>query len=466
MWCMFSRITWSAASRRISRHPDHRTRWPGRTVDGSPLGGCLARGPRATPRAQPGDRRAACPLRCSVSTWTGRPSIIGKTACRMSCRWTMSWSAATSASTFSGPRMRTAAGTLYAALSGASRCRNHIRSWAKDSGAGRRPSRARWRRDRPAAGRVPSGDEEPLLRHRGRLEHVAHAEVRAELLRTRDTTWVASDEWPPSAKKSSSIPTWPRPSTCAQIPARPRPPSAVRGRARTLPGASGVRAHRRRLAIHLAVGGRGRASRTAMPVAATDTAMAPGQEDAAAPPPSAAPRSPRHEERAQGGPATAVGAHHRGGADRRMRRQGRLDVRRTDAVPTNLWRGRAAEVLEPPVPPYRAEVARAVSPFARRPRVGRQGRPASPAGRRPSARGSPVPDPDLTRHRLRHGSARASRTITRAPGIGHPTVRVASGSTRPSAAPAPDPQARRGSRPPPPASATRRPAPGSAALRC
>ena len=39
-------------------------------------------------------------------------------------------------------------------------------------------------------------------------------------LRARQTTWVASREWPPSSKKSSCTPTRSSPSTSPQIPAR------------------------------------------------------------------------------------------------------------------------------------------------------------------------------------------------------------------------------------------------------
>ncbi|MND96763.1 hypothetical protein D3C80_890650 [compost metagenome] len=38
--------------------------------------------------------------------------------------------------------------------------------------------------------------------------------------RLRETIWVASREWPPSSKKSSSRPTWATPSTSRQMAAR------------------------------------------------------------------------------------------------------------------------------------------------------------------------------------------------------------------------------------------------------
>ena len=84
---------------------------------------------------------------------------------------------------FSGPRMRTDTGTLYAALSGASRCRNHIRSWENDRGAGSPCPR------RSIAGPCPDGPSRSRSAMRSAkpamvssLEQITQREVHLESL--------------------------------------------------------------------------------------------------------------------------------------------------------------------------------------------------------------------------------------------------------------------------------------------
>ena len=136
-------------------------------------------------------------------------------------------------------------------LPGSSWSRNQSRCWAKESG-----------RSPVAAGRARSGGAGGVRRRRGRAASAGPgrrpwAPRRAarsgsstpKASRTRATTWVASSEWPPRSKKSSSAPDRARrPRTSPQIAGEqlldrrarrrvPRPVSgAVRLRARAGPG--------------------------------------------------------------------------------------------------------------------------------------------------------------------------------------------------------------------------------------
>ena len=65
-----------------------------------------------------------------------------------------------------------------------------------------------------------ASDRARQRRHRRRLEQRPQRQLRRPGRRAaRDTTWVASSEWPPRSKKSSSTPTRSSRSTSAQIPA-------------------------------------------------------------------------------------------------------------------------------------------------------------------------------------------------------------------------------------------------------
>ncbi len=65
----------------------------------------------------------------------------------------------------------------------------------------------------PAASRAAK----PRTVGRSKIQRTGGAAPKAR--RTRDATWVASSEWPPRAKKSSSMPARSTRSTSAQIPA-------------------------------------------------------------------------------------------------------------------------------------------------------------------------------------------------------------------------------------------------------
>ena len=73
--------------------------------------------------------------------------------------------------------------------------------------------------------------------------------------RARETTCVASSEWPPSSKKPSSTPTRSAPSTSAQIPASTSS-VAVRGAAYAAPLPCSGAGSARRSTLPLAVSGR------------------------------------------------------------------------------------------------------------------------------------------------------------------------------------------------------------------
>ena len=127
--------------------------------------------------------------------------------------------AARSASTSSAPVSRRPSGMLYVALAPSTRLRNHSRCWAEDSGsrsgrgrtAERRPARTRPWRPPPgvARARPPSAPRTPYA-----------ATARRRAPPGPATSRIASSEWPPRSKKSSSTPTRATPSTSANSPHR------------------------------------------------------------------------------------------------------------------------------------------------------------------------------------------------------------------------------------------------------
>src|SRR6185369_11828248 len=79
--------------------------------------------------------------------------------------------------------------------------------------------RLRTRNERRQLLRAP-GFQQPRQSGRGRmLEERAQRQFTANACRTRETTCIASSEWPPRAKKSPSAPTGPPARTSSQIPA-------------------------------------------------------------------------------------------------------------------------------------------------------------------------------------------------------------------------------------------------------
>ena len=123
------------------------------------------------------------------------------------------------------------------------------------------PARARRRRaasSRPAPARGSISAARPATV--GGSKSARSGSSTPKAWRTRDTTWVARSECPPSAKKSSSAPTRSTPRTSAQIPrAAPRPPSAAAPTSRPRRRCRGLAADpasARRSTLPLAVSGR------------------------------------------------------------------------------------------------------------------------------------------------------------------------------------------------------------------
>ena len=156
--------------------------------------------------------------RGAATTAPARPSAAAKVVRSDSCRRTISSRAA---------RERPPASRPAAPAKGAACCRPRLPARA---GRGTRaaPGRRRAgggpvrgdRRDRrrrgPARSRRAARRRAARPATRRGLEQRAQRKLDPEASRTRDTTRVASSEWPPRSKKSSSSPTRVAPSTSAQ----------------------------------------------------------------------------------------------------------------------------------------------------------------------------------------------------------------------------------------------------------
>ncbi len=131
-------------------------------------------------------------------------------------------------------------------LGPSSRCRNHSRCWAKDRGGasglgiGVTAGRA-W----PA---VSSSAVSPAGVGASNTDRTDSSTPKTA--RSREASRIASSEWPPSAKKSSSAPTEGTPSTSAKQSATSSC-AGPRGRREPVPGAAGS--------------GSGRAARSSFP---------------------------------------------------------------------------------------------------------------------------------------------------------------------------------------------------------
>ncbi len=217
----------------------------------------------ARSRASSSASEAAVAVRTGTSTvgwttWVPCPSTVAKVVRSASCRATRPATAAPSAAWSTVPVSRSVPLTWYSVAPGAKSSRNHRRSCAKESGS--RPSRGTG--SMGCAG--PSSGAAALARStasarsasRGASKRSRTARWAPRPVRTRLMTRVASSEWPPSAKKSSSAPTRSTPSTSAQTAA-----SAV-----CVPGAGATYAAD---SDHTGVG---RARRSSLPLAVAGSA--------------------------------------------------------------------------------------------------------------------------------------------------------------------------------------------------
>ncbi len=111
---------------------------------------------------------------------------------------------------------RTQVGTMYSAEPGSSWCRNHSRCCANDSGSS--PSRGTGLTGGALTPAAPSITwASPAIV--GWSNSAETGTSVPNTSRTRDTSWVASSEWPPSSKKLTCAAGRSTPRTCVQIPA-------------------------------------------------------------------------------------------------------------------------------------------------------------------------------------------------------------------------------------------------------
>ncbi len=182
--------------------------------------------------------KGTCASSGSSTRWKARPSSSGNTVRSVSCRTTRSPTAARSAPTSSAPVSRQAEGMLYVALGPSTWYSTHSRCWAEDNG--RRPGRGcTVSAGRAAAAVVPSVASRSASRVTVRASNTVRRDTSTpRAARIRAVSRIASREWPPSAKKSSSTPTPGRPSASANRPQRissrgvrgrpPKPASAAK----------------------------------------------------------------------------------------------------------------------------------------------------------------------------------------------------------------------------------------------
>ncbi len=159
-------------------------------------------------RPRPGHRHRRCPGR-GLPDAARRPSV-GNTVRRLSWRATTSASAARAPPRPGRRSRRTQIGHVVQALGPSKRSRNHRRRCARDSGMRSGPlargTSAGRRRSSPPPRRRGASARPATV---GASKTVRTSSSTPKTSRIRLTSRVASREWPPRSKKSSSMPTSP-----------------------------------------------------------------------------------------------------------------------------------------------------------------------------------------------------------------------------------------------------------------
>ncbi len=195
-------------------------------------------------------------------TCAGWPSRSANVVRRASCRRTTSPRAASRAAGDTSPARRRALAMWYAVLPGARRSRNQSRSWAKEAGTG---SRSGGRRGIATPAEELASCAATTLASRSSVGFSKSWRTDSstpKAVRTRETSWVASREWPPRSKKSSWTPTRSWRSSSAQSPASTSS-TGFRGAAPVSASCRRGAGNARRSTLPLGVTGRAGSSTTA-----------------------------------------------------------------------------------------------------------------------------------------------------------------------------------------------------------
>ena len=259
MWCIVSSSTCSSSPSRSSaaRSSGPRARSNGRRASscGQPLGLGLALGVGQPRRSI--DRRAASSSARRRSTWTGPPSIGGEGGPQGLVAADDLVEAALERVDVERPREPDGGGDVVGRLARRELVEEPERLLARTRAAAVRRSRPG-----PIGGAslhrpVAAGRLDPLRRAPatvGASNRARSGISTPNASRSRETTWVASSEWPPRSKKLSWTPTRSSPSTSPQIAATTLLGRGPRARSRRAVAAATGLGRGQGAAVDLAVG--------------------------------------------------------------------------------------------------------------------------------------------------------------------------------------------------------------------